>query len=63
MSWASAGFEHDAGPVDTRHAAHLHAAMARGAAFDDRLVIGAGEEEGAETARIDLLELQFFVRR
>ena len=53
------GLDDDAAIGDPHHAAHQHAAMARGAAFDHGLMIGAGEEEIAEAARVDLLELQF----
>ena len=52
------GLDGDGGGEDLDDRADVDATVARGAAADDGLVIDAGEEVGAETAGVDLFELE-----
>ncbi len=56
------GFDNHAVEFHARDAAHLNSAMARRATVYNRLMIGAGHKERAESARIHLFELKLFAR-
>ncbi len=57
------GLDDDAPVGDPEHLRQKHAAMARRASANHRLVVRAGQEERAEAARVDLFELEFAGRR